>query len=220
MLAALARPLPPLRLLFTSLAICAGIALYCLAYTALAGRAESAAQALGWALVNVFPWLLAVEAAKRPISLHSALAIIAAAFAASLFLGFIWAGEFQDWAFEATRRLPALALTSGLAFFLRRTRDRQSLRSAPVDLPLSPREIEWVSAAGNYIEIRKGAQIWLRRGSLSSLERELARHGFVRIHRSLLVRRDRIARIRPADVILHDGTSLKTGKRYRSSLRG
>jgi hypothetical protein len=34
------------------------------------------------------------------------------------------------------------------------------------------------------------------------------------------VRRDSIARIRPADVILLDGTSLKTGKRFRAGLGG
>jgi DNA-binding LytR/AlgR family response regulator len=58
----------------------------------------------------------------------------------------------------------------------------------------------------------------VQRASIGSVERELATHGFVRIHRSTLVRRDRIARIRPHDVVLHDGTHLPVGKRYRAAL--
>ena len=58
----------------------------------------------------------------------------------------------------------------------------------------------------------------IRRIPLRAMGRELRGRGFVRIHRSRLVRRDRIALVRPHDVILVDGTSLKTGKRYRSAL--
>lgn len=75
-----------------------------------------------------------------------------------------------------------------------------------------------MTAAGNYVEIRAAGRTRVERTSLAAVERRLARHGFVRIHRSTLVRRDRIARVRPADVILADGTSLKTGKRYRAGL--
>jgi DNA-binding LytR/AlgR family response regulator len=58
----------------------------------------------------------------------------------------------------------------------------------------------------------------VQRASIGALERDLAKHGFVRIHRSMLVRRDRIARVRPQDVVLHDGTLLPVGKRYRAAL--
>jgi DNA-binding LytR/AlgR family response regulator len=75
-----------------------------------------------------------------------------------------------------------------------------------------------VSAAGNYVELRGSGRTVLHRAPLSHVQAELERHGFVRIHRSILVRRERIARVRRNDVILTDGTSLKTGKRYRSTL--
>jgi DNA-binding LytR/AlgR family response regulator len=87
-------------------------------------------------------------------------------------------------------------------------------------LPLPADQIERVEAAGNYVEIRRrSGPVLVHRASLAAIERELVRHGFVRIHRSHLVRRDAIARIRPADVILRDGTSLRTGKRFRTTLR-
>jgi DNA-binding LytR/AlgR family response regulator len=77
-----------------------------------------------------------------------------------------------------------------------------------------------VQAAGNYIELRVGDRTVVHRASISAAERDLVDHGFVRIHRSTLVRRDRIARIRPEDVVLTDGTHLKVGKRFRSQLSG
>lgn len=42
-----------------------GTAVYCLLYTALSGEAESPIEAALWAVVNVLPWLIAFEAAKR-----------------------------------------------------------------------------------------------------------------------------------------------------------
>lgn len=219
MIASLARPLPPARLLLAAAAICLFIAVYCLAYSALAGRPESAGQAIGWALVNILPWLLALEAGKRTSHLRGCLLAIAAAFAGSMLLGVLLQGMGEGIVFEAWRRVPAVAATAALLALLHFIAGRKPAgEDMSVELPLLPEQIEWVSAAGNYIEIRSAGRTLIRRASLGAAERELLDHGFVRIHRSTLVRRDRIARIRPADVVLHDGTSLKTGNRYRASL--
>lgn len=65
-----------------------------MAYSALAGRPESLGQSLGWAIVNLVPWLLAIEAAKRASNWAVAsLALIAAAIA-SLALGWTIAEDF------------------------------------------------------------------------------------------------------------------------------
>jgi hypothetical protein len=216
-LAVLSRPLSAPQLVTAAVGICVCIALYCLAYSALAGRPEPVGQALGWAVVNVLPWLLAFEAGKRARRLAGWALALAAAFSTSLLMELLLdAGA--SLGFEAVRRIPGLLATTGLLGLLQLTKARHVVSDEPVDLPLAPEQIEWVSAAGNYIEIRGAGRTLIRRASLAAAERELLRHGFVRIHRSTLVRRDRIARVRPADVVLHDGTSLKTGKRYRSSL--
>ena len=219
MLAVLARPAPLPWVAAGAFAVCSAIAFYCLAYSALAGRPESLSEAFAWAAVNVLPWLLAVEAAKRRTAAAETLLILAAALMGSLLLGSIAAGESSDLGFEAIRRIPGLLLTAGLIVLVRWAQGRQASRSAdPVDLPLAPDQIDWVSAAGNYIEIRGGGLTVVRRASLGAAERALQGHGFVRIHRSILVRRASIARVRPADIFLRDGTNLKTGKRYRSAL--
>lgn len=217
MLAWLRDPLPPRRLALASVAVACAVAVYCLGYTALAGHPETVGESFGWAVVNVLPWLPALEFAKRARRWTDVAAALAGGLAASLILGSLlgeWSGSL--W-FESWRRLPALAAVSAAALALRWSIKRAA-RAANDPLPLLPRQIEWVQAAGNYIELRAGDRTITRRGSIGAVERDLAGHGFVRIHRSTLVRRDRIARVRPQDVVLVDGTQLKIGKRYRSDL--
>ena len=192
------------------------VASYCVGYTALAGRPESFGESLGWAIANVIPWLLAIETAKRAPSWAGASLILAAALSGSVMLGYALGVSANPLAFEAWRRAPALAATVGLVALLR-SRVGRSGRDVG-EIPLLPRQIDWIQAAGNYVELRASGQTVVHRGSISAAERSLAHHGFVRIHRSTLVRRDRIARIRPHDVILTDGTHLKVGKRYRATL--
>ena len=62
MLEALRRPLSLPQLLAGVAAAALLVALYCLAYTTLAGRPDTFAAALGWALANICPWLVAIEA--------------------------------------------------------------------------------------------------------------------------------------------------------------
>ena len=65
MLESLARPWSTRTLVFAGLGVVVANALYCLIYTALAGQAESVAQALAWSVANLLPWVLAFEAGKR-----------------------------------------------------------------------------------------------------------------------------------------------------------
>ncbi len=217
MLAAIREPLTPRQLVLALAGVAAAVALYCVGYSALSGRSESFTAALAWALVIICPWIVAIEGAKRAKGFAGVIVAVALGFGGSLVLGFVFGGSGWSWAFEAWRRIPALAAVAALAFVLRwdRTRTR---RNAAEPLPLLPRQIEWVQAAGNYIELRASGRTIVHRSSIAAAERDLAAHGFVRIHRSTIVRRDRIARVRPEDVVLTDGTHLKVGKRYRSAL--
>lgn len=217
MLALLRDPVPLPRLAMLSLALALAVAVYCLAYTALAGRPETVAESLAWSLVNVLPWVPALEGAKRAASLGGVAAALAGGFAASVILGLGFAGTIEGAAFEAWRRVPALLLVAAIALGLRFGNRRRRANDND-ELPLLPRQIDWVRAAGNYVELRGCGRTIVHRAPLSLLERQLASHGFVRIHRSMLVRRDCIARVRPEDVVLADGTHLRVGKRYRAAL--
>jgi DNA-binding LytR/AlgR family response regulator len=216
MLDSLRRPVPGLLLLLGSVVTSVAVAFYCVAYTSLAGRGESAVEAFGWAIANVLPWLLSIEAGKRAANVMAAAVWLALAMLGSLVLGYLFAASAGDLGFEAVRRIPALAASAAGIALLRSGIDRQGRNGR--ELPLLPRQIDWVSAAGNYVELRAGARTIVHRSSIGAVESELAPHGFVRIHRSLLVSRERIAKVRPQDIILHDGTHLKIGKRYRTAL--
>ena len=84
-------------------------------------------------------------------------------------------------------------------------------------------EVAFIEAAGNYVELHRGETPILHRAPLSSMERQLAGCGFVRIHRSRLVRRAAIAQVesKPSGdfvVRLADGRELNGSRRYRRPL--
>ena len=110
----------------------------------------------------------------------------------------------------------------------------------PVAAPEGPRPIEvrdgsrrlfvpvedilWVEAAGNYVELHRRSTPVLHRAPLSQMERRLAEAGFVRIHRSRLVRRDAIAAVetKPSGdfaVRLVTGQTLAGSRRFRAATR-
>jgi hypothetical protein len=214
--AALARPLSPLHAGIAVAGVSAAVALYCVGYSAMSGQRETLASALGWALVNVAPWLAAIELLKRQSTPGWMLAVLAGAAIVSLVLGALLLGSDLS-RFEIWRRVPALLLCAAIGLMFLQLRKREA--AAPTGpIPVPATRIDWVRAAGNYIELKIGDRVILHRTTLSAAERELGARGFVRIHRSILVRRDHIERIRGEDVVLRDGTHLKVGKRYRSVL--
>jgi hypothetical protein len=217
-IAGLAEPLQPRQAAMVVLGACLAVALYCLGYSAFAGRSETFASASAWALVNVAPWLVALEVLKRQTCRRRILMTLFAATVASVLLGALLLGS-EVTRFEMWRRVPALALAALAAFALFRLKARNEAAEVSAQmLPVPANRIDWIRAAGNYVELKSGERIILHRTTLNAAERALANEGFVRIHRSILVRRDRIERVRTEDVVLSDGTHLKIGKRFRSAL--
>jgi two-component system LytT family response regulator len=51
-------------------------------------------------------------------------------------------------------------------------------------------EIDWIEAAGNYVQLWTGPRNYFLRESLQLLEERVRRHGFIRAHRRALVRLD------------------------------
>jgi hypothetical protein len=84
-------------------------------------------------------------------------------------------------------------------------------------------EIDWVGAAGNYVELHGAFGSELARRTMANIEQELTPHGFVRIHRSRLVRREAIEATRTRqsgdfDITLRSGTVIAGSRRYRRNL--
>jgi two-component system, LytTR family, response regulator len=85
-------------------------------------------------------------------------------------------------------------------------------------------EIDWIEAQDYYVEIHAGSAAHLHRETLQDLEARLDPARFVRIHRSAIVRIDRIRQLQPlpsgdAAVILRDGTELRVSRSRREAIR-
>jgi hypothetical protein len=89
---------------------------------------------------------------------------------------------------------------------------------------LAPAEIEAVSAAGNYAELHLAdGTALLHRATLSSLEAVLAPQGFVRVHRSHLVRPAAIRTVAPRaagdfELALAAGRRIPGSRRHREAI--
>ncbi|MDO9489137.1 MAG: LytTR family DNA-binding domain-containing protein [Sphingomonadaceae bacterium] len=77
--------------------------------------------------------------------------------------------------------------------------------------------IEWIASEGNYARVHSADASGLLRASLSQLDGTLAPAGFVRLHRSAICRRDRIAAVQRKRtgaliVVLLSGAELPVGR--------
>lgn len=85
-------------------------------------------------------------------------------------------------------------------------------------------DIEWLQAAGNYVNLRVRRHDYPLRSTMSGIESKLDPARFVRIHRSYIVNIDLIDSIEPLDsgearVRMQDGDILPCSRRYRERLR-
>jgi len=84
-------------------------------------------------------------------------------------------------------------------------------------------QVDWLEASGNYVEIHAGKVSYLHRERLRILEDQLDPTEFVRIHRSIIVRRAAVSELRPLpggdySVVLHGGRPLRMSRTYRAAL--
>lgn len=104
-----------------------------------------------------------------------------------------------------------------------RTAHRIAVPDGETTRLLDPAEIDWIEAADYYARLHVGDRAYLLHQSLTELEARLDADRFVRIHRSAIVRVDRIQAVRPAqrgayEVVLRDGTRLRLSRRRRAAL--
>jgi DNA-binding LytR/AlgR family response regulator len=94
-------------------------------------------------------------------------------------------------------------------------------RGGRASLPVAA--IDWVAAERDYVRIHAGARSFLIRQSIGALAARLDPRLFIRVHRSSLVRADRIVRIRHAAgrgaVILSTGAEIAVSRRHMGALK-
>ena len=103
-------------------------------------------------------------------------------------------------------------------------RFRLEVRDGSRTLWLAPADIERVEAAGNYVELHTASGLVLHRATLATVAGQLAPHGFVRIHRSRLVRREAVTAVTSTpsgdfEACLASGVTVAGSRRFRADLR-
>lgn len=85
-------------------------------------------------------------------------------------------------------------------------------------------DVDWLDVDGNYVQLHAGGRVHLVRGPLGAVEARLDPAAFVRVHRSAIVRVDRIASLEPYFhgeyvVTMRDGSRLTSSRTYSARLR-
>lgn len=84
--------------------------------------------------------------------------------------------------------------------------------------------IEWLAAAGNYVNLHIADRVYPLRETMAGIERQLDPQRFARVHRSFIVNLDHVAEIEPreggeARIRMACGTQVPFSRRYRNALR-
>jgi two-component system, LytTR family, response regulator len=85
-------------------------------------------------------------------------------------------------------------------------------------------DIDWLSAAANYVTLNVGAESYLLREGIGHISDRLDPKKFVRIHRSTIVNVQKIKELQPVNsgeyiVVLKDGKELSCSRGYRAGLQ-
>jgi two-component system, LytTR family, response regulator len=89
---------------------------------------------------------------------------------------------------------------------------------------LNTSEIDWIEAAGNYVKLHTASEKHLIRTTMKSIEKKLDPKHFMRIHKSSIVRLDRIKHIQPwfngeYIITLHNDRKLTLSRGYRKNFK-
>jgi two-component system LytT family response regulator len=101
--------------------------------------------------------------------------------------------------------------------------DRLVVKSSGSTRFIRVTEIDWIEAAGVYVNLHVGGQQFLYRVPLQELSGRLDPRRFVRVHRSAIVNIESIVQLEPIshgefDLVLNDGARTRVSRNYRAQL--
>ena len=102
---------------------------------------------------------------------------------------------------------------------------RIAVRGTPATTFVATKDIDWLEAAENYVELHVGPVCHLVEVTMTEIVKRLDPSCFVRIHRSVIVNAGRIRTIQPAShseylLTLASGAQLRSGRTYKAAMRG
>jgi LytTr DNA-binding domain len=101
--------------------------------------------------------------------------------------------------------------------------ERFLVRKLGSEFLVAARDIEWLEAAENYVNLHVRGRVYPLRSTMSAVQERLDPQRFVRVHRSHIVNLDFLDQIEPLDtgdarLILKDGSRVPCSRRYRGML--
>ncbi len=102
--------------------------------------------------------------------------------------------------------------------------ERLVVRSNGRILILRVDDIDWIEAAANYVRLHVGGRTYLMRETMVGIETKLDAEQFIRVHRSTIVRVDRIRELEPLFqgdylIVLQDGSRITSSRGYRNNVQ-
>lgn len=240
---------PGLRFTGVAAGFSLAAAAYCLAHGLVIDDELCLPRTFAWAVASTFPWVCAWEGLKRldvrptqPLQLLLSAALLIAALAVAAALEFaldvLYAADTDPLAQVVYRLLPIPFGIVVVRWLLRSAKPArvgtrspaESLRESQIErildvptrrgtLAVRACDIEYVKAAGNYVELIIGDRTLLMRATLHELSAQLSPVGFVRVHRSLLVNSLHVVAARRGRrgrgvVELRSGAELPVGRQF------
>lgn len=193
-----------------------------------------------WAAATVLPWYFAYEVNKRALSLEVKPIVKAITILVVLAITLAACGV-ADWGLARAygydrgaplvvhvyRHLPetvviAVLTVAASAATVHFVMPPPTSRDAD-GFPLPVGHIRLVRGAGNYVELEGDGRTFLHRATLTEVETALVPEGFIRISRSIIVPKRRVAEVRMrggrAFVRLSDGSEHRVGSTFSAGLR-
>lgn len=101
--------------------------------------------------------------------------------------------------------------------------DRLAIRTQDRVMLLNLDEVDWIGAAGVYVELHAGERTYLYRSTVAHLLTRLDPKQFVRVHRSVVVNTSRIVSMRARGhgdyaIVLRGGAEVAMSRGYRAQL--
>ncbi|MEP7185417.1 MAG: LytTR family DNA-binding domain-containing protein [Rhodanobacter sp.] len=102
--------------------------------------------------------------------------------------------------------------------------ERFLVRKLGKEFLLNAREVEWLQASGNYVNLHVRGRDYPLRATMAGIEERLDPARFIRVHRSYFINLDYLSEIEPletgdARLKLRDGAIIPCSRRHRAGLR-
>lgn len=102
--------------------------------------------------------------------------------------------------------------------------ERFLVRKLGKEFLIAANDIEWLEAAGNYVNLHLKGHLYPLRSTMAAIETRLDPSRFRRVHRSYIINLDQLAQIEPLDtgdaqLLLHNGQRVPCSRKYRNALR-